>query len=338
MTNSKVVVTHWIHPEVLDELGQACDVVANRTLDSLSRADLVKRARDARGILAFMPDRIDAEFLDQCSRLEIVAGAFKGFDNIDVDACTARGVWVTVVPDLLTEPTAELGVALLLSLGRRILEGDRTLRAGGYQGWRPILYGTGLSGRTVGIVGMGAVGQAVAARLAGFSCRLLYHDSRSLPPERERDLHLGRASLAELLASSDHVLLALPLTPDTRMLINVRTLAGMKRGAFLVNLGRGSVVDEQAAASALLSGQLGGYAADVFACEDLSIPDRPTRIPPELLSHELRTVFTPHLGSAVHNARLAIARSAACSILDRFRGIDPVHAVNRPRSRATVSP
>jgi phosphonate dehydrogenase len=293
---------------------------------------LVRRARDVRAILAFMPDRLDKRFLEQCPDLGLIAGAFKGSDNVDVDECTARGIWVTVVPDLLTEPTAELGVALLLAVARRLREGDGIVRSGSFHGWRPILYGTGLAGRQVGLVGMGAVGQALAKRLGGFSCRISYHDPKPLPPARERDLKLSRATLPELLAQSDHVVLSVPLTADTLGLIGDRVLGGMKPGACLVNIGRGSVVDERAVAAALRSGRLGGYAADVFACEDLSRRDRPKSIPAELLAPELETAFTPHLGSAVGQTRLAISRSAAGSILEFLRGGTPSHAVNRPSS------
>jgi phosphonate dehydrogenase len=331
----KVVITHWVHPEVLHELSSECDLVANRSLESLPRELLLERTRDARAILAFMPDRIDSEFLDRCPKLGIVAGAFKGFDNIEVDACTARGVCVTVVPDLLTEPTAELAVGLLLSVARHLREGDAVVRRGAYRGWRPILYSPGLGGRSVGLVGMGAVGQAIATRLSGFSCRLLYHDPIPLPPERERALRIERATFEDLLSRSDHVVLAAPLTAATRGMLGAGALSAMKAGATLVNIGRGSLVEEQAVAEALRSGRLGGYAADVFACEDLSLSGRPGEPPSELLAPGLRTVFTPHLGSAVDDARLAIARSAAGSILEFLRGQVPAHAVNRPPARAS---
>jgi phosphonate dehydrogenase len=329
----KVLVTHWVHPEVLEALIGECDVVANRTTESLPREKLLERARNVRGILAFMPDRIDSEFLDRCPNLGIVAGAFKGHDNIDVDACSARGITVTIVPDLLTEPTAELAVALLLGLSRRLREGDGVVRNGSHKSWRPILYSPGLAGREIGLVGMGAVGQAIAARLAGFSCRLLYHDSTPLSAQRERELGLERAPFLDLLARSDHVLLALPLAPDTIGLLGQKALAAMKRGASLVNVGRGSVVEEREVAAALRSGHLGGYAADVFACEDLSLPGRPLEVCPELLAPDLRTVFTPHLGSAVGDIRRAIAQSAADSLLEFLRGRVPAHAVNRPSPR-----
>jgi phosphonate dehydrogenase len=327
----KVLVTHWIHPEVLEELSRECDVHGNRSAESPGREELLRRARPAHGILAFMPDRIDAELLDRCPDLGIVAGALKGFDNIDVEACTARGIWVTVVPDLLTEPTAELAVGLLLSVARRLREGDAAVRGGTFRGWRPILYSPGVAGRTVGILGMGAVGQAVAARLGGFSCRLRYTDEHALPADREKELRVERAGLDDLLAGSDFVVLALPLSGGTRSLIDARALALMKPDAGLVNVGRGSVVDEAAVAEALRGGRLGAYAADVFACEDLSLGDRPAGVPHGLLDPGLRTAFTPHLGSAVGDARLAITRSAALSILEALRGRVPAMAVNRPQ-------
>jgi phosphonate dehydrogenase len=329
MSRPRVLVTHWVHPEVLDELSGECDVRANRSRESFPRDEILRRVRDVEACLAFMPDRVDREFLEHAPHLRIVAGAFKGYDNVDVEACTARGVWVTVIPDLLTEPTAELAVALLLSLGRRVREGDRLVRSGAFAGWRPTLYGSGLAGRTLGLLGMGAVGQATAIRLGGFSSRLIYHDLKPLPPERERELRVERVAQEELLARSDYVLVTLPLTTQTRALIGPEALGVMKPGACLVNVGRGSVVDERAVAAALKAGRLGGYASDVFAFEDLSRPDRPLQIPPELLSPELRTVFTPHLGSADEGVRLEIARKAARSILGFLRGDDLPEAVNQ---------
>jgi phosphonate dehydrogenase len=153
-------------------------------------------SRDADALMVFMPDSLDEDFLRECPNLKIVAAALKGCDNFDVEACTRLGIWFTVVPDLLTEPTAELALALMLGLARNVPAGDRLIRSGEFQGWRPILYGTGLAGSTVGIIGFGAVGRALARMLEGFSCRVLYHDSvaeESTP-------------LDAVLASSDFVL------------------------------------------------------------------------------------------------------------------------------------
>ena len=217
-----------------------------------------------------MPDRVDAAFLKQCPRLKVIACALKGFDNFDVEACTDAGVWVTIAPDLLTNPTAELAVGLAIALARRLREGDALMRSGTFKGWRPVLYGKGLDQSVVGIVGMGAVGRAIAARLAGFGCRILGVD-----PGRDMPDGVTAADLDVALAASDYLILAVPLTPATFHLIGREALKRMKPGALLVNIGRGSVVDEAAVADALDGGALGGYAADVFEMEDWALREPP---------------------------------------------------------------
>jgi phosphonate dehydrogenase len=333
----KVVLTHWVHPEVIKLLESLCEVVPNPTRETLPRAEILERARDVQALMAFMPDRIDETFLQACPSLQIVAGALKGYDNFDVEACTRRGVWLTIVPDLLTVPTAELALALLLGLTRRLLEGDKLIRSGNYQGWRPILYGTGLTGRTLGIIGMGAVGKALARRLAGFEMNLIYSDPYPLSPEEEKALNVKQVSVTELLQTSDIIMPLVHLTPETLHLINSQTMATMKRGAILVNVGRGSVVDEPAVAEALVEGQLAGYAADVFEMEDWAREDRLRHIPETLLKDEAHTLFTPHLGSAVDEVRKAIALEAAQNILQALRGEVPQGAVNRLTSENTDS-
>jgi phosphonate dehydrogenase len=324
----RVVLTHWVHPEVIEVLEREFDIVANPTRDTLPRDEVLRRCADARAVMAFMPDRVDRAFLDAAPHLNVVAAALKGYDNCDVGACTERGVWFTIVPDLLTAPTAELTVALMLGLGRRVLEGDRLVRSGSFDGWKPILYGTGLAGATVGLVGMGAVGRAVAARVKGFEARVLYYDPG--PDERLADVgNAERVELAVLLARSDFIVLVAPLTGDSLHLINRATLARLKPGCCLINTGRGSVVDEEAVAEALSAGHLAGYAADVFALEDWSRADRPRHIPQALLDQPARTLFTPHLGSAVDVVRRDIALAAARSIGQALRGEVPDGAVNR---------
>ena len=327
---SKVVVTHRVHEEILDLLRTSCEVRPNQSPDTLEREEILRRAADAEGLMAFMPDSLNAEFLDRCPRLKIVAAALKGYDNFDVAACTQRGVWFTIVPDLLTVPTAELAIALLLGLTRKIMEGDRYVRSGAFQGWRPHLYGTGLSGHTLGIIGMGAVGQALAKRLRGFDLTLLYSDIRELPASVEHDCGIQPAFLDDLLAVSDFVVPMLPLTNETVHLINRDTLTAMKSGSFLINVCRGSVVDEQAVAESLTAGRLGGYAADVFEMEDWARTNRSRTIPCALLEAADRTLFTPHLGSAAREVRLEIERHAARSILQALNGETPTGAVNRP--------
>ena len=245
-----------------------------------------------------------------------------------VAACTARGIWFTIVPDLLTNPTAELAIALALGISRKVLEGDRIVRSGAYGGWRPILYGTGLHGRTAGIVGMGKLGRALASRLSTFGMKILYSDPVALPGAMETDLGATRMELAELLASSDFVFLLLPLTPETFHLFGSATLGRMKRGSFLINIGRGSTVDEKAIARALASGRLAGYAADVFEMEDWALPNRPKSVHRALRAQTAKTLFTSHLGSAVREARLEIEMRAAHNIVEALSDRRPPDAIN----------
>jgi len=266
----------------------------------------------------------------------VVGCALKGYDNYDVEACTRHGVWITNVPDLLTIPTAELTIGLLVGLTRNLLAGDRFVRSGEFNGWRPVLYGSGLTGRTLGLIGMGAVGQAIAARLQGYELNLLYDDPRPLAPELETRWQLTRVSRDALLRQSDFVVPMVPYRLDTLHLIDAQALATMQDGAYLINACRGSVVDEEAVADALASGKLAGYAADVFEMEEWARTDRPRAIAPRLLADTARTLFTPHIGSAVDSVRLAIEMEAATNILQALRGEVPQGAINRPQARASA--
>jgi phosphonate dehydrogenase len=191
----KVVVTSWVHPEVINRLAEHCEVVPNTTRERLSREEILSRTKDAQAIMTFMTDSIDDEFLSACPRLQVVACALKGYDNYDVRPVPGEVSGITNVPDLLTIPTAELTIGLLIGLTRRILQGDQLVRSGSFDGWRPVLYGAGLTGRTLGIIGMGAVGQAIAARLQGYELKLLYADPRPLPIDVEARLNLRHVAL-----------------------------------------------------------------------------------------------------------------------------------------------
>ncbi|MDB9539872.1 phosphonate dehydrogenase [Anabaenopsis tanganyikae CS-531] len=324
----KVVITNWVHPEVIELLEPHCEVIANPHQESLSREEILQRAKNADGLMVFMPDSIDEAFLRECPQLKVIAAALKGYDNFDVDACTRCGVWFTIVPSLLSAPTAEIAIGLLIGLSRQMLVGDRLMRRGKFAGWRPQLYSLGLANRTLGIVGMGALGKAIAQRLAGFEMRLLYSDPVALTPEQEEMANLVRVSFDTLIEVSDFVVLVVPLQPGTFHLINANTLAKMKPGSFLINPGRGSVVDEQAVCQALESGHLGGYAADVFEMEDWHRSDRPHSIPQSLLENTNQTFLTPHIGSAVDELRRDIALEAAQNILQALQGEKPQGAVN----------
>lgn len=329
MPKPRVVISHRVHDETIGLLEPHCAIVANQTPETLPAEEILNRASNAEALMAFMPDRVDDAFLARCGKLKVIGAALKGFDNFDVAACTARGVWLTFVPDLLTTPTAELTVGLTIGLARQVRAADAFVRAGDFRGWQPRFYGLGIENSTIGILGMGAIGQAVALRLQNWGARLLYADRAVLPAADEKRLGLHYAETDELLRQADIVILALALTPETLHSIDARRLALMKPGAFLVNPCRGSVVDEAAVLAALRSGHLGGYAADVFEMEDWARDDRPRRIDPGLLSHP-NTLFTAHIGSAVRQVRLAIERRAAQNILQALSGGIPQDAINRP--------
>lgn len=325
----RVVVTHRVHEEVLDLLRADCHVIANQSPNTLPPEEVMQRVREADAMMAFMPDRVDAGFLAACPRLKVIGAALKGFDNFDVAACTARDVWLTFVPDLLTVPTAELTVGLTIGLTRQVRAADAFVRSGAFRGWQPQFYGLGIDGSVIGILGMGAIGRAVAERLGGWGATLLYTDRERLPTAIEARLGVCWAETGEVFRQSDIVILALPLTAETLHTVDAKRLALMKPGAFLINPCRGSVVDEAAVLTALRSGQLGGYGADAFEMEDWARLDRPRRIDPDLLAHPA-TLFTAHIGSAVQRVRLAIERRAAGNILQVLRGEVPTDAVNHP--------
>jgi len=313
----------------LEQLDSGTRVIVNDGDSPWPTARLHEATRDADALVAFMTERIDADLLAQCPRLRIVAGALKGTDNIDIGACTRHGVWVTAVPALLTAPTAELAVGLMIGLGRHLRQGDRHVRSGGFTGWTPCFYGTGLTGATVGMVGMGAIGQAIAKRLLAFDAHVIYTDRQSLRANDPLAAYCHRSDLDTLLAQSDYLILAAPLSQETEHLIGAERLAQLRPHALIINPGRGSVVDEQAVGHALEAGEIGGYAADVFEMEDASRPDRPDTIPDRLLNHP-RTLFTPHLGSAVTEVRRRIEAHAAGNVQRVLEGETPLDAVNRP--------
>jgi phosphonate dehydrogenase len=210
---AQVVVTHWVHPEVVSYLARFCEPrVPSADEGVWPGARVAGLAATADGLITCMADTVDAAFLARCPRLRVISATLKGYDNFDVNACTRHGVWLTILPDLLTVPTAELAVALILGLARQLGPADRYVRSGQFTGWRPQFYGTGLAGAAVGIVGMGQVGQAAAARLRAFGSRILYYDQRPLAAELARELAATRLDLAGLLAASDVVLVLLPLT------------------------------------------------------------------------------------------------------------------------------
>lgn len=278
------------------------------------RASLLERVAQAEGLMCSLFDRIDAELLAAAPRLRVVAQFGVGIDNIDLPAAAARGLTVTNTPDVLTDATADLAWALLLAAARRVGEGERLVRRGGWSGWEPgQLLGAQVSGATLGIVGAGRIGTATGLRARGFGMRVLYA-SRSVNAELECGVGARRVELETLLRESDFVSLHIALTPETRGLLDAGRLALMKPGAVLVNTARGAVVDEAALAEALRTGRLAGAGLDVYENEP--------RIHPGLLQLE-NVVLAPHLGSATGKTREAMGLLTAQNLIAALGGERP---------------
>jgi glyoxylate reductase len=296
-----------------EALGDAVQVRGGAA-QPLARDALVAAAREAEVLVPTYLDRVDAELLAALPRVRLVASYGVGLDHLDLAACKARGVLVTNTPGILTDATAEHALALLLAAARRVAEGDRTVRRGGWTVADPRwMLGTAVTGKTLGIVGFGRIGQSLARKAHGLELRVLYAHPRvvDLPGAR-------RVELEELLAASDFVSLNCPLTPSTRNLLSRSRIAGMRPGAVLVNTARGAVVDDEALAEALASGRLQAAALDVFR-------DEP-RVPAAYLTLE-NVILTPHLGSGTRETRAAMGRMVAEEVLRFARGEPPAHPV-----------
>jgi len=323
MTNARarIFVTRELpSAEGMGRLRAEADVTVWPEYDPPPRAALIEGAAKSDGLLTLITDRVDAELLDAAPDLKCVANLAVGYDNIDVAACTERGVLVCNTPGVLTETTAELTMALLLSYTRRVVEADAVVRNGRWTVWHPsFMLGLDLHGSTLGIVGLGAIGLAVAKRARAFDMRVVY-TSRSPKPDAERELGIEYASLDDLLRQSDFVSLTVALNDDTRKLIGARELALMKPGAVLINTARGGVVDQAALVQALRSKTIAGAALDVFEVEPIATDD-------PLLALD-NVVVVPHLGSATVGTRKAMSDLAIDNLLAFFRGDPPPACVN----------
>lgn len=284
------------------------------------RGALLQAVRDRDGLLCMNQDKVDAELLDAAGpRLRAVAVYAVGYDNVDLPVLTARGVAVSNTPDVLTDATADLTWALLMAAARRIPEADRFVRAGRWHGWGPRqMLGLSVAGKTLGIVGAGRIGSAVARRAVGFGMPVLYHDLDA-KPELERATGARRAGLDDLLRQSDFVSLHVALTPHTRHLIGARELGLMKPMAVLVNTGRGPLVDEAALATALRDRRIAAAGLDVFEQEPAVHPD--------LLALD-NVALAPHVGSATHEARSKMAEVAATCLVAMLKGECPPQCLN----------
>jgi glyoxylate reductase len=309
----KVVVARTLPAAGLDRLTERFDVeVGGLPLD---RDWLLEHAPGAHAIVADPTVAVDGELLDRAGeQLAVVANFAVGFDNIDTDAVRERGLRATNTPDVLTNATAELAVALMQAAGRRIAETDQIFRRGEWVGWEPEQFlGRELSGATVGLVGFGRIGQRVAELLAGFDVTLVFTDAHPMDEAAARHA-AQRMALDELLAVADYVSLHVNLTPETRHMINAQTLAGCKPGAILVNTCRGGVVDTAALADALRDGPLAAAGLDVYEDEP-AVPEDLVRLP--------NTVLVPHIGSATRATRDAMATLCADNVIAVLSGEEP---------------
>ena len=287
-----------------------------------ARDEVVAHAQDRVGLLTMLTERIDGALLDACPTVHVVANMAVGYDNIDVPAATARGVLVTNTPDVLTDTSADMAFALLLGAARRITEAEREVRGGGWGSWEPgWMFGRDVHHATLGIVGPGRIGRAVAKRAQGFDMRVLYSGRREVP-----DFPGERVEFDALLAQSDFVSVHLPLNEETRGRFGAAEFRAMKPTAIFVNTARGGIVDQAALCAALVAGEIGGAGLDVTTPEPLPTDD-PLLSAPNL-------VVTPHLGSATRQTRVKMAELAVDGVLSAAAGERPVHLVN-PEALAT---
>lgn len=319
----KVYITRRIFPEALEALkAEGIEFEMNEG-PQLTKADLRAKLKkqEWEGLICLLTDRIDREVLEAAPRLKVVANVAVGYDNIDLVAATARGIMVTNTPGVLTETTADLAFALILSVARRIVEADRFVRAGKFAGWellQPHL-GVDVYGKILGIVGFGRIGRAVARRARGFDMEVLYYDELR-DEEAERELAAKFVPFEELLERSDFISIHVPLTEKTRHMFDANAFQKMKKGACLINTARGPVVDEAALVEALKQGKIRGAGLDVYEEEP--------RVHPELLELE-NVVLLPHIGSATTETRLKMALMAVENLVTALRGRVPPNLVNR---------
>jgi len=318
----KIFVTRKIPGEYLERLTAAGYDVGVSIFDRpLLQEELLVKVADCDGIISLLTDRIDEDLMDTAGpQLKVIANYAVGFDNIDVRAATHRGIVVTNTSSAeVDEAVAEHTWALILALARRIVEADESVRRGAFRGWEPdIFLGTNVRGKTLGIIGLGKIGTYVARRAKGYNMTVLYN-KHSPDPEAEKELGVKFASLDDLLATSDVVTLHVSLTEETRHMINPVTLSKMKKGAFLINTSRGSVVEEKALVEALRRGNLAGAALDVFETEP--------NVHPELIAMP-NVITTPHIASATYEARYKMSEQVVTAVLDVFAGKKSQNLVN----------
>jgi len=318
--SKSVLVSNVLPAEALAMIPKEIAVDYHNSQDPLPRPELIARLRGKDGVICHIVSAIDDEVLAAAPTVKVVANVAVGYNNIDVAAAHRRGVVVTNTPDVLTETTADFAWALLMAAARRVVEADRYVRSGQWDRWLwELLWGADIHGKTLGIVGFGRIGRAVARRAFGFDMRVLYQDAVPADATVERDLRASRVDLETLLREADFVSLHTPFLPETRHLINARTLRLMKKSAILVNAARGPVVDEAALVQALQEGWIAAAGLDVFEEEP--------KVHPGLIALT-NVVLAPHIGSASRTTRVAMATLAVRNCLAVLDGKPPITPVS----------
>lgn len=314
----KLLITRKVFPEVIEALSGVFEIDHNSNDDAWTPEELRRRASVCRALYVVASDRVDAALLEACPELVMIATGSVGYNHIDLDACTARGVLVTNTPDVLTEATADMAWTLLMAAARRVSESERWLRAGqwGRWAWDQFL-GADVHGSTLGILGMGRIGSAIARRGMGFSMRVIYCNRSEAPGAAA--LGAARVGFDELLAQADHLVLVLPYSVATHHIIGERELGLMKPTASLINIARGGIVDDAALAAALRGHRIAAAGLDVYENEPALNPS---------LLEAPNIVLTPHIGSATRSSRLGMAMLAARNLLAVEAGESPVTPLN----------
>ena len=327
MSKPRILVARAIFPDIVDRLREHFDVEANPDDVIWTSAELAARLADKDGVLTTGSQRIDAALLAAAPRLKICANMAVGYNNFDVDAMTAAGVQGTNTPDVLTETTADFGFALLMATARRMTESEHYLRAGKWTKWSYDMFaGAEVHGSTLGIIGMGRIGQGIAKRGAyGFGMNVIYHNRSHLSPALEAECKAHYVSKDELLQTADHVVLVLPYTPESHHTIGAAELAQMKPTATLINIARGGIVDDAALAQALKAQRIAAAGLDVFEGEP--------KVHPDLLTVP-NVVLTPHIASATVATRRAMGKLAADNLVAVLGGEQPLTPVNTPDAAA----
>ena len=319
MTRPKILVTMSVPEAVKSALSEFGEIDIDEGVEPIARAELLKRIRDKDILISMLSDTIDKERIDAGSNLKIIGNYGVGYNTVDVAYANQKGIKVLNTPGALTETTADLTWALILAVARRVVEGDRFTRAGRFKGWAPTLMtGHDVYGKTLGIFGMGRVGQAVARRAAGFDMNILYNKRNRLDPETEKGLNANYTDLDNLLKNSDYVVLLAPLTDETRHIVDESKLSLMKPDAFLINVGRGPLVDEKVLLKFLKEKRIAGAAFDVYENEPLLTPG---------LSELDNVVLLPHVGSATIETRTKMGMMLVRGIKDILEGKRPGNLV-----------